>query len=229
MYQYDVSRALTRTRDCSSNFYSICKNAQRVTEGWRSECRMAGMPNSDFDSIGRNAEWRCWLIGWNDSKYLQVVCWLCTCFGINRRQTLQRYRRKSTKRRRRSLNWKPKQQSPLSLSPPMQTVQDQGNSSVISAEEWDILQEIVRRDWREMPHAPTRPPHGEFNQTMFAISEESRQGPASTWNIAGTALMHSSMPAVTSQLQVITCRRNSNGKSARIRQSPWKLQTAKRW
>jgi len=32
------------------------------------------MPN------GRNAEWRCWLICANESKYLEAVCWLCTCF-----------------------------------------------------------------------------------------------------------------------------------------------------
>jgi len=45
-----------------------------------SECRTVistisgGMPN------GRNAKWHCWLICANESKYLEVVCWLCTCF-----------------------------------------------------------------------------------------------------------------------------------------------------
>jgi len=64
--------------------------------------------------------------------------------------------------------------------PVTRAVQDQGNSSVLSAEELDILQEIVRRNCREMPHDPTGPPHGKVNQMMFALSEESKQGLAST-------------------------------------------------
>jgi len=83
-------------------------------------------------------------------------------------------------RGKRSPNWKPERRRPPSLLPVTPAVQDQGNSSVISAEEWDILHEIVRRNWREMPHDPTGPPHGEINQRMFALSGESKQGPVST-------------------------------------------------
>jgi len=48
------------------------------------ECRTVistisgGMPNGPN---GRNAEWRCWLICTNESKYLEIVCWLCTCLA----------------------------------------------------------------------------------------------------------------------------------------------------